>query len=418
MPVDITLVHGTWAASKSLVRRQRTSRWVEPDSEFRQRLERELHSRGESVRLTTLEWSGSNSFLARAAAEAELRSRLLQQSDQSGVRQILVGHSHGGNIIGRCCQLLRDEGSKCEAVEVVTLATAFISLKPFPWKWSTILALWAGVLAGIVGVLGFLAMPLIVKFGYGRTKPVGMIIMYVVFFAVFAFASWTLRFAEALEAGSLDGPIAARRLLCLRGYSDEASLALAAGAVAAQVARWAVAIYGAVASGIEGVRRFPKWCQRLFVGLLVTCVVLPGPWMIAELLGAGERLTPFYNELYGYWLPLLLRLFAGCGTTAIVVQSLALSILGREMLAGGLWLIPSVESVPDCEGALTVKTLPPGESFRRTLRHSLYEHPDCARVIAEWICQASSPSPESPALPPALPLAMLKHPDWRGNHAP
>ena len=87
MPVSrgvITLVHGTFA---------RRARWIRPGSKIF------LHLRRAGYEVEAFQWSGRNSFRARSRAADQLRLRLEENaSRRPGLRQIVIAHSHGGNV--------------------------------------------------------------------------------------------------------------------------------------------------------------------------------------------------------------------------------------------------------------------------------------------------------------------------------
>ena len=83
----ITLVHGTFA---------RNADWVQPTSALTRTLLTDLP--GGAV-ITTFPWSGRNSQNDRVAAGKELQNQILMQHKRyPDARQILIGHSHGGNV--------------------------------------------------------------------------------------------------------------------------------------------------------------------------------------------------------------------------------------------------------------------------------------------------------------------------------
>ena len=96
----VHLVHGTWpygpiAHRVPWLRRHKVT-WFHVDSPFCLALKSALPT---DVTLRPFEWSGDNSYLARHDAAAALAMRLYQCYDQEDPpQQILVAHSHGGNV--------------------------------------------------------------------------------------------------------------------------------------------------------------------------------------------------------------------------------------------------------------------------------------------------------------------------------
>ena len=96
----VHLIHGTWPYGPlgHVLRRMRRpeSTWFHPDSQFCRALRAELPS---DVTLCPFEWSGDNSYLARHAAAERLAARLGElDGDVDRPHQVLVAHSHGGNV--------------------------------------------------------------------------------------------------------------------------------------------------------------------------------------------------------------------------------------------------------------------------------------------------------------------------------
>jgi hypothetical protein len=160
----ITLVHGTILFSQSLIRRRgapaqsrlmdlvalllgavyyavdrvcaRLRRidpppdalnWTRPHSPFRDTLERDL---GRPVVFREFRWSGHNSHLDRLVAAEHLREHLRTVSaDYPAARQVVIGHSHGGNVV---LYALRDPDIRQRVAAVVTLATPFLKVRAQP----------------------------------------------------------------------------------------------------------------------------------------------------------------------------------------------------------------------------------------------------------------------------------------------
>lgn len=88
----IILVHGTFGVSCS---------WCHPGGEFYQLLEQQAKERQEH--LITFNWSGKLDEKARLQAAETLAKVILSYESQ---KIILIGHSHGGNVITLASQLL------------------------------------------------------------------------------------------------------------------------------------------------------------------------------------------------------------------------------------------------------------------------------------------------------------------------
>jgi hypothetical protein len=200
-----------------------------------------------------------------------------------------------------------------------------------------------------------------------------------VFLAVATFSYWKMcRAHEAIpdlapDAGASTADPA--RVLVLRGVDDEATHVIGFGALTA----FAGASLG-----------------NILKALVVTLPVL---------IGASDYLARGVNKLLGAALPeagdlssFFYAIVVFTVPTLAAVFQVARSVFGSEFL----WLGPSVlawvNSAPDGKGNLDVVTLSSksGEvkkggslsigKFRR-LNHYLYEHPDIAAKISEWIAK-------------------------------
>ncbi|TFV70223.1 hypothetical protein E4K64_30675 [Bradyrhizobium frederickii] len=126
----ITLVHGTWGRGFfSLDKPTKSPRWFEAGSEFRHHLSIELETLGiPAPHFEVCKWSGSNSIAARESAARQLADQLeSQQRLNPGRRQLVIAHSHGGNVAVRATTHLK---STDKHILVATLATPFIEIFP------------------------------------------------------------------------------------------------------------------------------------------------------------------------------------------------------------------------------------------------------------------------------------------------
>lgn len=157
--VVITLIHGTkpfarWprlaSACKWLLRgcrrlvglesagNPKETEWYREGSPFRVQLENLM---GKGCRITEFEWSGANTEWARlcaagadhdfcenASSPPESTVRTLRQhiAETRGVPQVLIAHSHAGNL---CLAALRDKDTRDAVQSVVCLSTPFINVR-------------------------------------------------------------------------------------------------------------------------------------------------------------------------------------------------------------------------------------------------------------------------------------------------
>jgi hypothetical protein len=139
MTTVITLIHGTWAPYAP---------WTDADSPISRALEScDL----EDPVIVRFVWSGRNRHLARLRAAEALRGHINECEQRfPGCRQILIAHSHGGNVV---MYALRDEQVRQRISGVVCLSTPFFVVRPRNLGSSGLFPL----AAFIVGTLGLLA---------------------------------------------------------------------------------------------------------------------------------------------------------------------------------------------------------------------------------------------------------------------
>src|SRR5262249_17867901 len=229
----ITLVHGTWPRGffprlfrfKQWIRELIGWRqpgepppfWFEEGSSFFTRLTTELGGISHKIRL--LPWTGGNSIFERDQAAHDLAKHLsTEHADQPQATQLIIAHSHGGNIALRALRHLQERDAfgscrtDCANLLVVTLATPFIEVhkadfgfRPDQVRWAlvTFLLLPLYVL-GISAPLYFLT-PL--------SNPALAFITQMLSGAIFLASAWYLiDFRKKARQGSLDKLRTATRL--------------------------------------------------------------------------------------------------------------------------------------------------------------------------------------------------------------
>jgi hypothetical protein len=90
---NIILVHGTFA---------RDATWCNPGGDFHTELKNRIDSKKNE--LISFPWNGRLSAKARLEAAADLSELILEKSEKGKI--IIIGHSHGGNIINLASQIL------------------------------------------------------------------------------------------------------------------------------------------------------------------------------------------------------------------------------------------------------------------------------------------------------------------------
>src|SRR6266496_206273 len=113
----LTFIHGTWGID---------SEWIRNSSKLYSILHEQFGQR--IILAPTMRWSGRNSHSARLRAADHLRDHILNVSSlMPQARQILVAHSHGGNVAALA---IRDPNIRSRIAGVVTLGTPFVIVAP------------------------------------------------------------------------------------------------------------------------------------------------------------------------------------------------------------------------------------------------------------------------------------------------
>ena len=134
----ITLVHGTWPRNvwrdvfltpfygKWPSGFRPKWLWFADSSEFRNRLTAALSKRGLSARISPFLWSGANSVRERDKAAHKLVEHIrAKQSDYPSSTQVVIAHSHGGNVALRALDQLGVTGDE---IFIATIATPFVEI--------------------------------------------------------------------------------------------------------------------------------------------------------------------------------------------------------------------------------------------------------------------------------------------------
>jgi hypothetical protein len=109
---------------------KRTFFWFDDGSTFRKTLKDRLTALGVRSTITSYEWSGANSIIARADAAKGLATLLCEsRKTYRDSKQIIIAHSHGGNVVRRALDYLPPPHD----VFVVTMATPFVQINRSPY---------------------------------------------------------------------------------------------------------------------------------------------------------------------------------------------------------------------------------------------------------------------------------------------
>lgn len=366
MKLNVLLVHGTWPRGMFSLP-SRKARWFEDGSAFQRLLISDLAKQGIEADVTHFPWSGKNSIFARESAAIELAGKL--GHDQSeGTHQLMVAHSHGGNMVARALYHLAADARQ---PLLVTLGTPFMEILPHdrPDRMESALQIISVLpaaialfvikaflppLTGFVEVAALLAIALFLLGGsyflshllFGSNE--GFSLTYKLGRRS-AIPSKVERLAEAtrLEALTKLG----RRLLVLRAVDDEAGMALAAGAIGNKMTSGLVLLTDRHAKTL-----FFAACIAAAVGFVAKSLLVV---VAASVVG----LMPFA----GFVLLVLAGVFRSC--------------FGIELLFGTAFCEINSQSFPDGSGGAAITLKAPGQ----TLRHSLTEDVTCPLTIAMWV---------------------------------
>jgi hypothetical protein len=248
----ITLVHGTWPHGffpryarfklavrnlmRNLIRRERQDRppyWYENKSSFLARLRAELGDI--PYKITPLLWSGENSIRVRDETSHILAERLLaEHAEYPQATQLVIAHSHGGNILFRALYHLQQRNALQSGAKtlVVTLATPFVEIHQADFGKRPEL-----VRTAFVGAIWYILYLLALE--VFRLSMTSMVIFLLATGLPLAFVDWywirwrrtaRQKLVQSLRSATKLGAVAPTQpLLVIRAIDDEASLILGCG---------------------------------------------------------------------------------------------------------------------------------------------------------------------------------------------
>jgi hypothetical protein len=371
----ITLVHGTWGRGffPGHRRQNRPPLWFEVGSPFLARLCAEIGDIPHQIK--PLLWSGANSIFERDRTAQVLAEYLsAEHAEHPLASQLIIAHSHGGNIALRALhhlQMRNDSrlyGEDSARPFVATLATPFIEIhqadfgnRPLIIRSAVMiailflsLALTGGLLLSIVWFVPPRLLP-------SNGAPIVSTWVTVVSLAVAVVGwRWIVRKAttrqrqlDALkDATRLGESVSAQRLLVIRAIDDEASLTLALGAI------------------------FNYVTARLmtFVFFLAGVLTIITPYSKAWLPGWVYRWV--YPATFAGFVVFTLLLLG--------VLMVSRSVHGRELARSPMECQINTQSAPDAIDLSQIVTLV-SRSYVKSLRHGIYEHENCAKAISDWV---------------------------------
>ena len=403
--VFVTMVHGTWPRKvfrdvflTPLYGRWpgscfRKNLWFVDGSEFRNRLTAALSNRGLSAQLSPFLWSGANSVQERDRAAHQLVEHIrAKQSDYPSSTQVIVAHSHGGNVVLRAL----DQLGPCGEIFTATIATPFVEI--LRTKLSLTATRRIDIMVGATGSIFIL----LSGFWYTHFRsleeyflayicamigPLGCTLPY--FLVAGLRARNTRKLDELVRLTSLSPFVRKHPLLVLRAPDDEASLALAAATIGNRLSQ----LFEWLSYKLWALLLLPL---ILLVVLTVVLVILNYFWFLDEL-NAPSIFQSFFGFFFD-WTPTLGTWFILAFFGFLFSPGPFNSAYGRELLPIFQGCEINSHSAPDSidrqsefqSGSTPtnwgmVVTLHQAEEARRGLRHGLYNDPQCAEEIAAWL---------------------------------
>jgi hypothetical protein len=386
----IIMVHGTWGRGffpDSKIFTSKKLRWFEPGSPFHTALLAHPRAKGIETETRPLKWSGANSFRQRD----EAGKRLAEMIDAEATAHfqwpvLIIGHSHGGNVIGRAMTHTR---SALDRTYAATLATPFLEVfKTATPRFQVISLHMLGylIIISLFFTLLFLALSSSSP-GEPVPGPTAVVVAGILFFmalTLFVLPDLVYMYVnkqnDLLERISSQSALAdiVNRTLVVRGIDDEAALVIAGGAIAARMISLTLSIVGVLGPSL------------LFIVMPVISVLFMAWVFLIRFLPAEFR-SHAVNIFKGWpdapvsilLIFLIVVLLSACVFVLVLLSAMFRATYGREMMLAGLNCEVSVHSAPDGTAA-SVVTLRQCEPARR-LRHYIYDHPHCATTVAHWI---------------------------------
>jgi hypothetical protein len=406
--VFITMVHGTWPRNvwRDVFLTPFYGRWpggfvpknlwFADGSEFRNRLTAALSKRELSAQISPFLWSGANSVRERDRAAHQLVEHIrAKQSDYPSSTQVVIAHSHGGNVVLRALDQL---GVTRDEIFIATIATPFVEIlrtKVSPTETRRIDVMVVTTTSVLVPLY---AVP--VWDTYFRTLNVYVWYFIVALVCLLPFlllyglrARNPRKVDELVGLTSLSPSVRKHPLLVLRAPDDEASLALAAATIGNRLSRlleWS-------SYKIWVLLRF---LTILFVVFILVLIAINFFWPLDEF-RAPAFMTRFLQPIFQFlfdWTPTLGKCLILAFFAFLFSPGAFNSAYGRELLPIFQGCEINSQSAPDSidrqsefqsESTPTnwgmVVTLHQAEEARRGLRHGLYNDPQCAERIAGWL---------------------------------
>lgn len=254
----ITLIHGTFA---------RGAPWTQPGSRLSQAV---CDHFGGRVQLRRFDWSGKNSFRARARAAEELAADARSvAATYIGVPHYCIAHSHGGNVAIEAaieCRNKEIDGLVCLATPVLTTAER---------EFSPLVRIAVGFGFWMLMILFF------INADSEETSDLEGIGIVLAAFAATGWYYWAQKVAKRVCATRPHNLLDPRRIAFIRSPFDEASGIIGL----ANIVSWLI---GKLTDGpfaaMEALGRLPSWKERALLVLKLGGLAVAG--LIAGALGS------------------------------------------------------------------------------------------------------------------------------------
>src|SRR4051794_9707379 len=408
--VFVTMVHGTWPRNvfRDVFLTPFYGRWpggfvpknlwFADGSEFRNRLTAALSKRGLSAQISPFLWSGANSVRERDRAAHQLVKHIrIKQSDYPSSTQVIVAHSHGGNVALRALDQL---GATCDEIFIATIATPFVEILRSKISLQEARRIDLMISATTSIIIPFYATQ--IWYNYFRTLNTYVLSIIAGLICILPYSLMSrLRALNNRTTDDLVGltstSSSARQhpLLVLRAPDDEASLALAAAAISNRLSHlleWlSYTIWNLVRLSVISL-----------VVLILVIAAIHYMWPLVEF-KAPAFMTQFLQPILGpiaeflfTWTPTLGNWLIFSFFAFLFLPGLFNSAYGRELLSMFQGCEVNSQSAPDSIGRQSefqsettnwgmVVTLHQAEEARKGLRHGLYNDPQCAERTAAWL---------------------------------
>lgn len=381
----VLLVHGTWP--RGILSRlcpdlatSADSAWFDEGSSFRAEMAARL---GDRVSFEAFIWSGHNSMKARREAAAALHARLQALRKSSpGSKQLVVAHSHGGNV---ALQAIAQLDSRASILGVATLATPFLYLEErqiSAHERGTFNSFAVTALLALMAPFAWLTWAV-----WDLTNSLGAFLTVLLGVGLWCLplALWTFSIAPKLSLlleNTLSGaavPIVEVPVLTLRCPSDEASLALGLARTFAVTNHFVWKVLSAIHT-----RNFTS-----FAYFAVAWIVLTGFAVMTETIDHSKPwVAAFLLWPVGLW---LLAIPGGFLASVLFSATSGFLLLpfGAELWALAFKLKVKADAKPPAAQCMQVRVRPEGSRLH-LLRHSVYEVAAAREKLAEWISERVS----------------------------